>query len=285
MGIRENFQGSTTNPLVSVCIPTYRGAVYLQAALDSVLAQTLNDLELVVIDDNSPDNTSEIVAKYTDSRIRYLRNPVNLGPEGNWNRCLCEARGTYFKLLPQDDCLYPDALARQVRVLAEDASENIALVFGSRTILGSAGRSLMQRGYPWGKEGRVPSRELIRRCVRFGTNLIGEPGSVLMRRRLADTVGSFDGSIPYIIDLDYWVRLLAHGDGYYLPDPVAAFRVSSGSWSVAIGRSQGRDFRRFVARYRQRVPQGLSALDTALGAITSRINNVSRLAVYRFALK
>ena len=76
------------NPLVSVCIPTYKGAAFLGAALDSVLHQTYPHFEIWVLDDNSPDNTASVVANYSDSRVRYMRNPNNLGPEGNWNRCL-----------------------------------------------------------------------------------------------------------------------------------------------------------------------------------------------------
>ncbi|MCK7579239.1 MAG: AAC(3) family N-acetyltransferase [Chromatiales bacterium] len=95
---------ATNAPLISVCIPTYRGAAHLPAAIDSVLEQTLSDFELVIIDDNSPDQTAEIVSAYSDSRIRYLRKSVNLGPEGNWNRCLAEARGTYFKLFRRTIC-------------------------------------------------------------------------------------------------------------------------------------------------------------------------------------
>ena len=273
-------ENASAKPLVSVCIPTYRGVAHLRAAIDSVLEQTLDNLELIVIDDNSPDGTAELVAEYSDPRIRYLRNPVNLGPEGNWNRCLSEARGIYFKLLPQDDLLYPDTLERQVRVLEQDRSESIALVFGARTILNAAGRSIMQRGYPGGKEGRVAARELVRRCVRYGTNLIGEPGSVLMRKSLANAVGPFDGSIPYVIDLDYWVRLLGHGDGYYLPEPIAAFRVSAGSWSVKIGGRQSIEFSVFIKKMRHLRGVEIGVFDALLGNTLARFNNLLRLVFY-----
>lgn len=271
-------------PLVSVCIPTYRGAAHLQAAINSVLEQSLSDLELIVIDDNSPDSTQELMTGYADPRIRYLRNPENLGPEGNWNRCLYEAHGQYLKVLPQDDLLYPNTLARQVRVLEDNSNGDIALVFGSRTILDADGQVIMRRGYPRGKEGRVAARELIRRCVRYGTNLIGEPGAVLMRKSLADTTGRFDGDIPYVIDLDYWVRLLAYGDGYYLPDPVSAFRVSSGSWSVAIGSRQSAEYTRFIAKLRESMDTQITPLDALMGNLLARLNNVLRLLFYKRAL-
>lgn len=272
-------------PLVSVCIPTYKGADHLPAAIDSVLSQSITDWELVIVDDASPDDTPQIVQRYSDARIRYLRNPHNFGPEGNWNRCLEEARGRYFKLLPQDDLLYPHTLQRQVDRLEKDAEGSLALVFGSRNIIDAQGHTITRRGYPGGREGIMKGAEVTRRCVRYGTNLIGEPGSVLMRTSLAHQVGPFDGSISYIIDLDYWVRLLAHGDAYYLSEPVSAFRVSRGSWSVAIGSKQSEEYRRFIAKLSARPQLGISPLDRALGHVMAKVNNYARLMFYRYALK
>ncbi len=272
-------------PLISVCIPTYHGAAHLSATIDSVLKQTLSDFELVIIDDNSPDDTAKVVAAYSDSRIRYLRNPVNLGPEGNWNRCLAEARGTYFKLLPQDDLLYPQSLERQAAILDSDFCNRIALVFGVRNIINHAGHVITRRSYPNGCNGTLAAHELIRRCIRYGTNLIGEPGGVLFRKSTAEIVGKFDGSIPYVIDLDYWIRLLSYGDGYYLNDPVSAFRVSSSSWSVEIGSRQSKQFISFIEKCRRQFGIRLKLTDIVLGMIVARINNLLRLIFYRFFVK
>lgn len=277
-------QSSNPLPCVSICVPTYRGAAYLANTIESVLAQTFTDFELVIIDDNSPDETSNVVASYSDPRIRYLKNPHNLGPEGNWNRCLQEARGHYFKLLPQDDLLYPDTLQRQVEILERDEEQRIALVFGARIITDSHDKTITKRGCPGAPEGMISAKELVRRCVRFGTNLIGEPGSVLMRKTLADQVGTFDGSLGYIIDLDYWVRLLAHGDAYYLESPVSSFRVSGGSWSVAIGGRQSVEYRHFIARLRAQPQWQIGSLDAQAGNIMARLNNLMRLAFYKFVL-
>lgn len=277
-------QSSNPLPCVSICVPTYRGAAYLANTIESVLAQTFTDFELVIIDDNSPDETSNVVAGYNDPRIRYLKNVHNLGPEGNWNRCFQEARGRYFKLLPQDDLLYPDTLQRQIAILESDKEQRIALVFGARNITDSHGRAITKRGCPGAREGVIRGMALVRRCVRFGTNLIGEPGSVLMRKTLADQAGAFDGSLGYIIDLDYWVRLLAHGDAYYLVSPVSSFRVSSGSWSVAIGSQQSVEYRRFIARLRAQPKWKIGILDALVGNIMARLNNLMRMAFYKFFL-
>jgi glycosyltransferase involved in cell wall biosynthesis len=272
-------------PLLTIAIPTYKGAEFIGAAIESVLVQSFRDFELVVIDDNSPDTTEQVVRRFDDSRIRYLRNPANLGPQGNWNRCLSEARGTYFKLLPHDDLLLPGCLQRQIEVLQADGKERIALVACAREVLGPDGRVLTRRTYPGGREGSIAGGEVMRSCVRRGTNLLGEPGAVMFRKSLADKIGPFDGREGYVIDLDYWFRLLAHGDVYFLADALSAFRVSAGQWSVAIGAAQDREFVDFIARMAPRFRPPLSSLDMLAARLSAKLNMWLRLAFYRVYLR
>ena len=272
-------------PRVSVCIPTYRGRVTIGPAIESVLAQSLSDFELIVIDDGSPDDTRAIVEGFADPRLIYVRNEHNLGPQGNWNRCLELARGKYFKLLPHDDLLHPHCLERQVAVLDTDRNQRIALVFSARNVLGPDGRVLTRRGYPGGREGPLTGGGVMRACVRRGTNLLGEPGAVLFRKSLADRIGGFDATNPYVIDLDYWFRLLAHGDAYFCAEPLASFRVSGSSWSVAIGTGQSNDFRNFVARFAARGALPATAFDYCCGHFTPTLNNLARLLFYRLYLR
>ena len=109
-------------PLVSVCVPTYNGEPFLQAALDSASAQTFGDLEILVVDDGSSDGTPALVERHAadDPRVRLLRNERNLGLVGNWNRCLEAARGTWIKFLFQDDLLEPACVERMLALASED---------------------------------------------------------------------------------------------------------------------------------------------------------------------
>src|SRR5688572_5713153 len=94
-------------PLVSVCIPTYNYAHLIADAIESVLRQTERDLELVVIDDCSTDDTEQVAARYADDpRFRFVRNPCNLGLFGNFNRCFELAEGEFVKVLCADDWLH-----------------------------------------------------------------------------------------------------------------------------------------------------------------------------------
>jgi len=273
-------------PLVSVCIPTYRGGAYLAAAIESVLKQSLTDLELIVIDDQSPDDTEAIVRGFDDPRLRYVRNESNLGPQGNWNRCLELATGRYFKLLPHDDLLERSCLERQVGVLQADTAERLALVFSSRDVLGPKGQKLAWRGYVGQRSDAIlDSNTLVRACIRGGTNLIGEPGAVLFRRSLAQRTGPFDASNPYVIDLDYWFRLLAHGDACYLAAPLASFRVSGQQWSVELGRRQAADFMAFVHRISAQLALRPSGLDLVSARVMATINNLARRVFYSVYLR
>jgi len=269
---------------VSVLIPTYNGASYIAPAIDSVLEQHGVDLEIIVVDDNSTDDTVAIVRSYDEPRVRLFQNTVNLGAEGNWNRALGLAEGAYIKLLPQDDLLLPGSLAEQIAVLAADREENIAIVFGSREIIDKSGRVITRRSFQ-GASGRVTAAAIVRACVRKGTNVIGEPGAVLFRHSLSKRIGAFNSAQPYIIDLDYWLRLLAHGDAWYMEQPVSAFRVSSSSWSVAIGARQSRQFADFLDRVQQAGLISASRWDVAIGKIQAKLNNILRLLFYKLVAR
>jgi glycosyltransferase involved in cell wall biosynthesis len=257
-------------------MPTYRGAAHLMATVDSVLKQSYTNFELVIVDDNSTDATRDIIASYKDSRIRSLKN----------ERKLSEARGRYFKLMPQDDLLASNCLAEQVAVLEADVEHRIALVFGGRQIVNANGQLLMRRAAFGSRRRQIPGRDMILACVRAGTNLIGEPGNVLMRLDLAKRIGGFDGTYGYLIDLDYWFRALCHGDAAYVPQCMSSFRVSKESWSVAIGKHQHRQFRHFLEKC-ARDPgfPRIRAIDRMRGTAMAILNSMLRGLIYRAVLR
>ena len=271
----------SNDPCVSICIPTYRGARFLSRTIASVLAQTFPSFELWVVDDCSPDATEEVVRAIDDARVRYIRNDRNLGPNGNWNRCLDLARGRYFKLLPHDDLLETDALAEQVAVLDRDVDERLALVFGRRTIIDADDRPIMRRGLRGTPVGIIGAADLVRRTVRAGANIIGEPGNGLVRRSTALRVGPYDAQHPYLVDLDYWFRVLRFGDAWYTGRSTSCFRVSDAQWSVALGRQQFEDWKGFVDRFATDPAFGISSADRQVGFVRARINSRARAILYK----
>src|SRR5437867_450686 len=102
------------NPLVSVIIPCFEQGRFLSDAIDSVLAQTYRNTEIIVVNDGSTDNTSEVAGRYGD-RVRYFDLPHS-GPSRPRNKGLCEARGEFVQFLDADDALLPTKLEKQVRL-------------------------------------------------------------------------------------------------------------------------------------------------------------------------
>jgi len=158
-------------------------------------------------------------------------------------------------------------------------------VFCARRIIDSRSRAVMTRRYPRSSGGVIPARAAVRSCIRSGANLLGEPGGVLFRTALGRRVGAFDASLRIVTDLDYWVRLLLHGDAYYLPERLASFRVSKGTWSVAIGAAQAAELLAFIEKVGANPAFDLSAFDLARGRLLARLNTLAKLFFYRLVLR
>jgi Glycosyl transferase family 2 len=211
-------------PKVSVLVPTYEYAHFLPRALDSVLAQTFGDWELVVSDNASTDATPAVVAGYAERepRLRAYRNDRNLGLFGNFARCLELARGEYVKFVCADDWLDPRYLEEGVAVM--DANPGVGL-------LTSAGWLVDEEGETWGYAtaglGRrpvVPAAEALRAQAEH-LNVIGMPSNTLLRRTDVEAVGGFDPAYAPASDLHLWLKLLARGDLGWLPDPRTFMRI------------------------------------------------------------
>ena len=127
------------NPRVSIGLPVFNGERFLEAALDSILSQTFQDFELIISDNASTDRTGEICESYAaaDRRIRYLRNPKNVGAANNYNRVFEPSRGEYFKWAAHDDVCAPTFIERCVEVL--DQYPDVALCYPRTSIIDEQG--------------------------------------------------------------------------------------------------------------------------------------------------
>lgn len=239
-----------SQPIVSICIPSYNSEEFIAKTLESVLNQSLTDFEVVIVDDQSTDGTVSIIRRFTDSRIKLIQNEQNLGLAGNWNKVLSCARGDYVKLLGDDDILYPECLSRQAAALGSSANSGAVLAICNRNVINARNEVVMRRRFPF-RPGLVNGRKLIRKCVRWGLNLIGEPVVGLFRRRVLNETAMCDASNPYYIDLALWAELLKRGDAYIDPEYLAEFRVSRARTTARIGRRQAAYFRDFVRTMRR----------------------------------
>ncbi len=208
------------SPKISVCIPTFNHGHFLKDAIDSVLAQTYTDFELVVVDNCSTDDTARVVRAYVarDRRIRYVRNPVNVGAQNNLNRCIELASGEYVNILCADDMLEPTALQELVRAFEDHP--RVSLAGCARVVVDKDLRPMSALSFS-GKFELVPGGEAIRKCLRGG-NRIGEPSAVLFRKN--DAARGFDARYRQLIDLEMWFHLLRKGDFAFVPELLCRFR-------------------------------------------------------------
>ncbi len=219
------------DPKVSICIPSYNHARFLPAAIESALAQTFKDFEIVLVDDASIDDSFEIAKSYAakyPNLIRLFTHPghQNRGISATVNLAYEMSRGEYWMGLPSDDLLYPDKLERQVGFL--DQHRDIGWVYGYGDYADEEGERLPQR-IPFGKD--------ITRSPDALETLIQDnhvPGmTVLMRREASERAGLHDESLVYS-DWDFWVRMLVHSNVAFMEGSLVMYRVHASNTSVSI---------------------------------------------------
>ena len=222
-------ESPTRKPLVSVCVPTYNYARFLRACIESVLTQTLADWELIICDDYSNDDTAEIVREYAkrDSRIRYIRNDLRLGMNGNIKRAADAGNGKYLKVLCSDDWLVPDCLEQFTDLMEENPQVSLAT---SAEILSNESGQSMQVQFLFGQPlVLIEGDEMLRRMARG--HGFGGHSSFFIRRSAYDAVGGYDDQLLYASDYDLAARLCRVGEYAHLDTPLFYGRVQSESSS------------------------------------------------------
>lgn len=239
-------------PKVSVCIPTYKYAHYLPEAIESVLSQDFTDFELIIIDDNSPDHSREVIERYArrDTRIVWSVNDCNVGMVANWNLCLKRARGEYVRFLFGDDYFVSSvSLGRMVEAL--DRYPEVVMTGSARVVVDSASRPLrVVSRFP--DQSRHRGKAVVRRALLEERNIVGEPSAVMFRRRLA--LRGFDPVYRQLVDLEMWFHLLGKGWYYHLGTPLTAFREHAEQQSVHNERAgvNLEELERIIADFRSR---------------------------------
>ncbi|MDJ0636290.1 MAG: glycosyltransferase [Xenococcaceae cyanobacterium MO_188.B29] len=220
---------------VSICIPTYNRADYLSYAIASVEQQTYNDWELIVCDDGSKDNTSEVMhSKSSDARIRYVQHPQNIGRSRNMSSGFDAAVGDYFIKFDDDDALTPEFLAKTVAVL--DTYPEVDFVCSDHWVINAKGErdeaATKENSAKWGKDkleaAIIP--DLIRET--FVKQSL-QVGSTLFRRSCLQQVDYMRPQADGCEDFDLLVRLaLAGYQGYFLPELLMEYRFHGGQTSL-----------------------------------------------------
>lgn len=220
----------TSPPLVSIAIPAYKHSEFIEACLASVCAQTYPELELILIDDGSPDDTFARAQKFIQNRTGRFRRIVlercqNRGVSANSNACIEASRGEWVHLLGSDDLLYPTKVESIQGAITQWNDPNLALVHADCDFIGADGRAISRsRQKPRPAPGPDPSAT---QWLFLGEHFIFNPTVTLHRKRFLE-LGGFDHTLP-LEDWDCWLRLSLHHSIARVPEVLASYRKHPGN--------------------------------------------------------
>lgn len=205
-------------PLISVIIPTYNRAKTIIRAIESALKQTYTNMEIIIVDDASGDNTGEIVKGIEDSRIKYIKHETNKGGAAARNTGIDEAKGEYVAFLDSDDVWLPEKIEKQVK-LFERSDPKIGVIYTGFYRTDEDDR-ITEHVTP-SKKGDLYNRLLE-------GNFIGTTSVIMAKRECLKQVGGFNASLPSCQDWDLYIRLskVCHYD--YILDPLVRFFCGEG---------------------------------------------------------
>lgn len=234
------------HPLVSICIPTYNGATYLEAAIRSALSQTWKTIEIVISDDGSSDQTLAIARRLlrdSSLSVRIVNHKAST-LAANWNHCANIASGHYIKYLFQDDLLADTCVEKMARVAMENAE--VGMVFCERNVLLDPAdiNGIDLTGHQDTITDLHKSLKTLRRIqpgkhllrdpglLERNDNNFGEPTAVLLDRRLLLDAGGFNGSYRQFVDIECWLRLMPRCYVGFVNERLCTFRIHARSLSV-----------------------------------------------------
>jgi glycosyltransferase involved in cell wall biosynthesis len=217
----------TLVPVITVCLPTFNRALLLRDCLESIISQTLRDIEILVGDNCSPDDTAAVVAGFNDPRITYIRRPQNIGAVPNINDLLTRARGRYVVIAHDDDVYQPEFLAREAALL--DECPGVGMVHCSAVATGIDGSLQgLIRAYP--TTCVRPSRAEFERYLE-GHNVVCS--TAMVRRSVYDDVGLWEPKHE-CADFHLWLRIALRSDVGYVAEPLVHVRVHEDSWTSVV---------------------------------------------------
>jgi len=203
----------------SVTIPLFNHARFIGRTIESVLNQQLRELDIVVVDDCSTDDSFEVASQYaSDPRVRCVRNEKNLGVAGNWNRCIELARGPLVMVFGSDDLLDPDYLAEADRIFEQHPQ--VGLVYSPvRTI--DASDRVTHAGEPHTAALYRAGDEAVAALIKTGICTV----TTIFRRGCYETLGHYDEKIWNGPDVEFVTRIAAHNDVYDMGKVCGSVRV------------------------------------------------------------
>lgn len=213
-----------TDPTVSVVLPTYNRAHTVRTAIDSVLAQSYEDFELIVVDDGSTDDTPAVVGDVSDPRVRYLQLPENRGANVARNAGIRESDGEYIAFQDSDDVWRPRKLELQVQAF-EQAPDDVGVVYTGYYRVHNGERQ-------YGPRGKETVAGDVHEEMLKGNGWFIPTAIAAVRRTCFDTVGLFDERLQRLQDWEMWLRLSEQYDFEFIHEPLVEKRMQRDDVSV-----------------------------------------------------
>lgn len=205
-----------SNPKVSIIMPVYNAELYLKDSIDSILNQTYLDYEFIIINDGSTDRTDEIIRGYSDGRIKYVINDVNIKLIKTLNKGLLLSRGEFIARMDADDIANEKRIELQV---AEMQNENV-VVCGTQIEFIDSDSNKISRTY------RYPTDEIEIIGSTLFRSPIAHPSAMIRRSSLIENKIIYDQNYPHAEDTKLWIDLLSHGSIVNLEDVMLKYRLS-----------------------------------------------------------
>ena len=248
---------STKLPLVSICIPTYNGESYLNQAIESAIQQSYKNIEIIISDDDSKDNTLEIANKYRELStipfkiVAHNRNGIG----ANWNNCIKIAKGEYIKFVFQDDVLLPECVEKMMDLALND--KKIGLVFSRRIFIDENNKNhftewktkFQELHIYWkGLQSINSGKKLLKECnclLESPLNKVGEPSVVLVKKSVFKKVGYFNEDLIQILDYEFWYRVFKCYNIGFIDENLVQFRLHSEQATQKNNKTEIEDYEKY----------------------------------------
>lgn len=212
------------NAIVNICIPNYNMSRFIEGSINSALNQTYPNIEVIVVDNNSMDNSWEIIESFRDSNCKYrcYRNDTNIGMARNWNKCLRYAKGKFLTILSADDLLEPTFIEECMKVYYEFS--NLGYIFTEWNNIDEFGEILKRKDF-------YVNSAIIKGYEEARINIIGShtiPSAMLIRKSCLEKIGGYDESYGWCMDMDAKIKLNLHYDVGYMKKRLVKYRIHSG---------------------------------------------------------
>lgn len=227
-------------PIISVVVPVYNGATTVKETIESVLQQTYQNFEIIVINDGSQDDTLAIVNSIQDHRIKVFSYP-NAGLSASRNRGFARACGEFIAFLDADDLWIKDKLEAQLTALQQNP--NAAVAYSWTDHIDEQGQFLRPASYT-SYQGNIYARLLVGNFLACGSN-------ILIRTQVLHQVGGFDESLNSAEDWDMWLRLAACYEFVVVSRPQVLYRISPYSMSANISKMEAASLQVINRAYNQ----------------------------------